>query len=128
MALQGAEILLYPTAIGSEPHDPMLDSSAHWQRVMQGHAGANLTPLIASNRIGTEEGRHGTKITFYGSSFIADATGAKVAEADRETETVLTATFDLDAIDHQRRSWGVFRDRRPELYRHLATLDGRAVS
>jgi N-carbamoylputrescine amidase len=125
MALQGAEILLYPTAIGSEPHDASLDSSAHWQRVMQGHAGANLMPLVASNRIGTEEGRNGTSITFYGSSFIADPTGAKVAEADRTTETVLTATFDLDAIAHQRRSWGVFRDRRPELYGHLATLDGR---
>ncbi|WP_348271474.1 N-carbamoylputrescine amidase [Mesorhizobium sp. 1M-11] len=124
MALQGAEILLYPTAIGSEPHDAGLDSSAHWQRVMQGHAGANIMPLLASNRIGTEAGRSGTSITFYGSSFIADPTGAKVAEADRETETVLTASFDLDAIAHQRRSWGVFRDRRPELYKRLATLDG----
>jgi len=124
MALQGAEILLYPTAIGSEPHDAGLDSSAHWQRVMQGHAGANIMPLLASNRIGTEHGRAGTSITFYGSSFIADPTGAKVAEADRETETVLTASFDLDAVAHQRRSWGVFRDRRPELYGRLATLDG----
>jgi N-carbamoylputrescine amidase len=124
MALQGAEILLYPTAIGSEPHDAGLDSSAHWQRVMQGHAGANIMPLLASNRIGTEHGRAGTSITFYGSSFIADQTGAKVAEADRETETVLTASFDLDAVAHQRRSWGVFRDRRPELYGRLATLDG----
>jgi N-carbamoylputrescine amidase len=127
MALQGAEILLYPTAIGSEPHDAGLDSSAHWQRVMQGHAGANIMPLLASNRIGTEHGRAGTSITFYGSSFIADPTGSKVAEADRETETVLTASFDLDAIAHQRRSWGVFRDRRPELYGRLATLDGGAV-
>lgn len=127
MALQGAEILLYPTAIGSEPHDAGLDSSAHWQRVMQGHAGANIMPLLASNRIGTEHGRAGTSITFYGSSFIADPTGAKVAEADRETETVLTASFDLDAIAHQRRSWGVFRDRRPELYGRLATLDGGVV-
>ena len=127
MALQGAEILLYPTAIGSEPHDAGLDSSAHWQRVMQGHAGANIMPLLASNRIGTEQGRAGTSITFYGSSFIADPTGAKVAEADRETETVLTASFDLDAIAHQRRSWGVFRDRRPELYGRLATLDGGLV-
>lgn len=127
MALQGAEILLYPTAIGSEPHDAGLDSSAHWQRVMQGHAGANIMPLLASNRIGAELGRAGTGITFYGSSFIADPTGAKVAEADRETETVLTASFDLDAIAHQRRSWGVFRDRRPELYGRLATLDGGLV-
>jgi len=124
MALAGAEILFYPTAIGSEPHDSTLDSSGHWQRVMQGHAGANLMPLVASNRIGTEEGRNGTSITFYGSSFIADPTGAKVAEAGRNEETVLTATFDLDAVAHQRRSWGVFRDRRPDLYRSLLTLDG----
>lgn len=124
MALAGAEILFYPTAIGSEPHDSTLDSSGHWQRVMQGHAGANLMPLVASNRIGTEAGRNGTSITFYGSSFIADPTGAKVAEAGRGDETVLTATFDLDAVAHQRRSWGVFRDRRPDLYRSLLTLDG----
>lgn len=126
MALLGAEILLYPTAIGSEPHDPTIDSAAHWQRVMQGHAGANLIPVLASNRIGTEEGRNGTTITFYGSSFIADQTGAKVAEADRTSETVLTATFDLDAIERQRRAWGLFRDRRPDLYATLSTLDGRA--
>lgn len=124
MALLGAELLFYPTAIGSEPHDKTLDSAGHWQRVMQGHAGANLTPLIASNRIGTEAGQKGTALTFYGSSFIADQTGAKIAEADRTDETVLTATFDLAAIAHQRRSWGVFRDRRPELYGPLLTLDG----
>ncbi|QFR33699.1 N-carbamoylputrescine amidase [Ancylobacter sp. TS-1] len=126
MALLGAEVLLYPTAIGSEPHDTGLDSSGHWQRVMQGHAGANLTPLIASNRIGTEPGRNGTEITFYGSSFIAGPTGEKVAEAGRTDETVLTATFDLDGIARQRQSWGVFRDRRPELYAPLLSLDGRA--
>lgn len=124
MALMGAEVLFYPTAIGTEPHDKSLDSSGHWQRVMQGHAGANVTPLVASNRIGTEPGKRGTEITFYGSSFIADSTGAKIAEADRATETVLTATFDLDAVAHQRRSWGVFRDRRPELYDALLSLDG----
>lgn len=124
MALLGAEILLYPTAIGSEPQDPDLDSSGHWQRVMQGHAGANVMPLVASNRIGTEPGKHGTEITFYGSSFIADPTGAKLAEADRTSEAVLVATFDLDAIEKQRRSWGVFRDRRPELYGSLMSLSG----
>ncbi|MDB5526559.1 MAG: aguB [Rhizobium sp.] len=124
MALQGAEILLYPTAIGSEPQDPHLDSAAHWQRVMQGHAGANLMPLAASNRIGRETGKRDTEISFYGSSFIADATGAKVAEADRTRETILTATFDLDAIEKQRRAWGLFRDRRPELYAPLMTLSG----
>lgn len=125
MALQGAEILLYPTAIGSEPHDPTLESSAHWQRVMQGHAGANLMPVVASNRIGDEPGKKGTSIRFYGSSFIAGATGEKLAEADRTSEAVLTATFDLDALAAQRASWGLFRDRRPELYGALLTLDGR---
>ena len=124
MALQGAELLLYPTAIGSEPQDPTIDSAAHWQRVMQGHAAANIMPVIASNRIGTEPGRKGTELTFYGSSFIANQTGEKVAEADRTTETVLTATFDLDAIAKQRAAWGLFRDRRPELYTPLLTMDG----
>ncbi len=126
MALQGAELLFYPTAIGSEPQDPTIDSAAHWQRVMQGHAAANLMPVIASNRIGTEPGRKGTELTFYGSSFIANQTGEKVAEADRTTETVLTATFDLDAIASQRAAWTLFRDRRPELYTPLLTMDGDA--
>lgn len=126
MALQGAELLFYPTAIGSEPQDPTIDSAAHWQRVMQGHAAANLMPVIASNRIGTEPGRKGTELTFYGSSFIANQTGEKIAEADRSTETVLTATFDLDAIAKQRAAWGLFRDRRPELYTPLLTMDGDA--
>lgn len=126
MALQGAELLFYPTAIGSEPQDPTIDSAAHWQRVMQGHAAANVVPVIASNRIGKEPGRKGTELTFYGSSFITDQTGAKIAEADRTSETVLTATFDLDGIAKQRTAWGLFRDRRPELYRPLMTLDGRA--
>jgi len=125
MALKGAEILLYPTAIGSEPHDPGLDSSAHWRRVMQGHAGANMIPVVASNRIGLEEGRHGTSMTFYGTSFIAGPTGEIAAEAGRTEEAVLTATFDLDAIGRQRAAWGLFRDRRPDLYRSLLTLDGR---
>jgi N-carbamoylputrescine amidase len=123
----GAELLLYPTAIGSEPPNPTWDSSMHWQRVMQGHAGANLMPVIAANRTGREVGVN-NEITFYGSSFIADATGAKVAEADREEETVLTATFDLDAVRAMRLGWGVFRDRRPELYIPLITLDGDELS
>lgn len=127
MALMGAELLLYPTAIGSEPPNPAWDSSMHWQRVMQGHAGANLMPVIAANRTGREVGVN-NEITFYGSSFIADATGAKVAEADREEETVLTATFDLDAVRAMRLGWGVFRDRRPELYIPLITLDGDELS
>lgn len=123
MALLGAEVLCYPTAIGSEPPDPTWDSSGHWQRVMQGHAGANLTPLLAANRIGREVGRT-CEITFYGSSFIADPTGAKVAEAGRDTTEILTATFDLDAIGTQRLAWGLFRDRRPDLYGPLLSLDG----
>jgi N-carbamoylputrescine amidase len=116
---------LYPTAIGSEPHDPGIDSRDHWQRCMQGHAAANVMPLVASNRIGVERGQK-YEMTFYGSSFIADSTGAKVAEADRATATVLTATFDLDKMRAQRHAWGVFRDRRPELYTPLLTFDGRA--
>lgn len=127
MALQGAEVLLYPTAIGSEPQDRSLDSRDHWQRVMQGHAGANLMPLVASNRIGEEHGE-ACSITFYGSSFIAGPQGEKAAEADRSDEAVLTATFDLDALRAARASWGVFRDRRPELYGSLLTLDGRTPS
>lgn len=124
MALAGAEILLYPTAIGSEPQDAALDSRDHWQRVMQGHAGANLMPLIAANRYGVEPGLQATSIDFYGSSFIADHLGAKLAEAPRTGEAVLHATVDLDAVAAARAAWGVFRDRRPELYTALATFDG----
>ena len=123
MALLGAEILFYPTAIGSEPQDLSIDSRDHWQRAMQGHAASNIMPLVASNRVGTEQGEH-WKVTYYGSSFIADHTGAKVKEAPREGEAVLTATFDLDAIRDYRNAWGVFRDRRPELYGPIMTLDG----
>ena len=123
MALMGAEVLLYPTAIGSEPHDASIDSRDHWQRCMQGHAAANVMPLVASNRIGAERGQK-YEMTFYGSSFIADPTGAKLAEADRLTESVLVATVDLDAAREQRHAWGVFRDRRPELYGPIMTLDG----
>jgi N-carbamoylputrescine amidase len=123
MALLGAEVLLFPTAIGSEPPDPTWDSSGHWQRVMQGHAGANLMPLVAANRIGREVGLT-CEITFYGSSFIADNTGAKVVEADRESEAVLVASFDREQLRTQRAAWGLFRDRRPELYGPIVTLDG----
>ena len=124
MALLGAEVLLYPTAIGSEPPDPTWDSSGHWQRVMQGHAGANLMPLVAANRFGHEVGQT-CDITFYGSSFIADATGEKVAEAGRSGEAVLIATFDRERLSEQRAAWGLFRDRRPDLYGPIVTLDGR---
>lgn len=123
MALMGAELLFYPTAIGSEPHDPTISSRDHWQRTQQGHAAANLTPLIASNRIGTEtEGDY--HITFYGSSFIADETGAKVQEAGETEEAVLVHTFDLDAVAATRRAWGIFRDRRIDIYGTVMTKDG----
>ena len=124
MALQGAEFLLYPTAIGSEPQDPTLDSRDHWMRTMQGHAAANMLPLVASNRYGTEVGKTKT-ITFYGSSFIADHTGGLVAVAERQGDAVLTADFDLEAVRRYRHNWGVFRDRRPDLYEGLLSLDGR---
>ena len=125
MVLAGADVLFYPTAIGSEPPEPGLNSSRHWQRTMQGHAAANIVPLIASNRIGTEGADDDPfRVTFYGTSFAADHTGAVVAEADRTTSGVITATFDLDEVGEYRTRWGLFRDRRPDLYGALATLDG----
>ena len=127
MALQGAELLFYPTAIGSEPHDASITSRDHWQRVQQGHAGANLMPLIASNRIGREE-QDGYDITFYGSSFIADQFGAKLQELNETEEGILVQRFDLDALEKIRSAWGVFRDRRPNLYGALKTLDGSLES
>lgn len=123
MALLGADLLLYPTAIGSEPHNPSWDSSGHWQRVMQGHSAANVVPVVAANRIGHERG-HPTEITFYGSSFITDATGAKVAEAGRDDEAVLVADVDVATNRELRLSWGLFRDRRPDLYAPLLHLGG----
>lgn len=123
MALMGADVLLYPTAIGSEPPDPEADTCGHWQRTMQGHAAANLVPLVASNRIGTEEGETCT-VTFYGSSFIAGPDGDKVAETNRTDTAVVTAAFDWEAVARRRAAWGLFRDRRPDLYRPLLTLDG----
>ena len=122
MALQGAEILLYPTAIGSEPILET-DSMPHWRRCMQGHAGSNLVPVMAANRIGvervepcSENGGQSSSLNFYGSSFITDNTGAIIAEANRTDEQVLTASFDLDQYAKDRLSWGLFRDRRPEMY------------
>ncbi|CAM9887782.1 unnamed protein product [Ascophyllum nodosum] len=155
MALQGADLLLYPTAIGSEPQDPALNSRGHWQRVMQGHAGANVVPVVASNRVGREE-FSGSHITFYGSSFVADQTGNIVAECSYRPECdpegvegasaessskaavvfdggdskgeIAIHTFDLESIRLQRAGWGLFRDRRPSLYQPLLTLDGRAAA
>lgn len=121
MAVQGAEMLLYPTAIGSEPILDV-DSSGHWRRVMQGHAAANLMPVVAANRIGVEtvepckeNAGQSSSLDFYGCSFIADATGDIIASAKQE-ETILYGEFDLDTLKEDRLSWGLFRDRRPETY------------
>lgn len=123
MALQGAEILMYPTAIGSEPRDSGIDSRDHWRRAMQGHAAANMIPVVAANRVGTErEGPY--ELEFYGSSFITDHLGAVAAEAGRTGRAVITAEFDLDRIAEERTGWGLFRDRRPDLYAPLLGLDG----
>ncbi len=121
LALHGAEAIFYPTAIGSEPQDPTLDSRDHWQRTMQGHSAANLVPVIASNRVGTEVD-DGIESTFYGSSFITDHTGAKIAEAPREGETIIYAEIDLAATAKARHAWGLFRDRRPDLYTSVGKL------
>ena len=124
MALMGAEALFYPTAIGSEPPPaPPVDSRDHWRRVMQGHAGANVLPVIAANRVGQESGQAGV-MTFYVSSFIADPTGGIVAELGRAEEDVTCARFDLDETARLRASWGLFRDRRPDLYGPLLSHDG----
>ena len=125
MALMGAEILLYPTAIGSEPPNPSYDSSSHWQNTMRGHAAANIMPLAASNRVGREVAPDGRADIFYGRSFISDYQGEKLVEMDRVEEGVRLQSFDLAAIGELRRSWGVFRDRRPELYGGLLSIDGK---
>jgi N-carbamoylputrescine amidase len=118
MALMGADVLLYPTAIGSEPADPALCSRDHWRRVMQGHAGANMVTLAASNRVGAEA--EGAGLTFYGGAFVADETGALVAEMGA-AEGVAVATVDLAAQRRARNAWGLFRDRRPDLYGGLSS-------
>ena len=122
MALKGAEILFYPTAIGSEPILEC-DSMPHWRRCMTGHAACNLMPVVAANRIGTEEvvpcaenGNQSSALTFYGSSFITDATGEVVEQMDRVSEGFILHSFDLDELESERKSWGLFRDRRPEMY------------
>jgi len=130
MALMGAELLLFPTAIGTEPPPAVpVNSRDHWQRTQQGHAAANLTPLIAANRYGLErslQDPQGLYIRFYGSSFIADGMGAKVAEAPEEGDAVLVQKFDLEATRELRDNWFVFRDRRPDLYGALTSLAPRA--
>ena len=125
MALLGAEVLLYPTAIGSDPPAPGGDSKEAWQTVQRGHAVANAMPVVAANRVGREVAEGGGPgIRFYGSSFIASETGALLVEASRDREEVVTATVDLDAVRVHREDWTYFRDRRPELYGPLLTLDG----
>ncbi|WP_066483748.1 MULTISPECIES: N-carbamoylputrescine amidase [unclassified Sphingomonas] len=114
MMLMGAEILFYPTAIGSEPHDEGLDTARLWRRAMVGHAVSNVVPVVAANRVGIEHGQ-----TFYGTSFIADERGDILAELNREEEGVITATLDLDRVRRHRAAFGFFRDRRPELYGRL---------
>jgi N-carbamoylputrescine amidase len=130
MALLGAELFFFPTAIGTEPPPALpVNSREHWQRTQQGHAAANLTPLVAANRYGLERSLQDPKglyIRFYGSSFIADPMGAKVAEAPEEGDAVLVHEFDLEATRELRDNWFVFRDRRPDLYGSLASLDGRS--
>jgi N-carbamoylputrescine amidase len=120
MVLLGADLLLYPTAIGSEPANPSLDTRDRWQRAMQGHAVSNVAPVVAANRVGTEDGQ-----LFYGSSFVAGPDGAKVAELGRDEEGIALASFDLAAVRRERASWGFFRDRRPDLYGVLGSADGR---
>jgi N-carbamoylputrescine amidase len=114
MMLMGAEMLFYPTAIGSEPHDTSLDTARLWRRAMVGHAVSNVVPVVAANRVGVEHGQ-----TFYGTSFITDERGDILAELGREDEGVITATIDLDIVKRHRAAFGFFRDRRPELYGRL---------
>jgi N-carbamoylputrescine amidase len=115
MVLEGADLLLYPTAIGSEPYDPLLDTHRQWQRVMQGHAVANAVPVVAANRIGTED-NDGVTHSYYGHSFIADHLGELVTSFGDKEEGVLVHRFDLDEIGKYRAEWGFFRDRRTDLY------------
>ncbi|KXZ53684.1 hypothetical protein GPECTOR_6g601 [Gonium pectorale] len=137
LALQGAEVLLYPTAIGDEPHDPTNDSYPQWMRVQQGHAGANLVPLVAANRVGREQVEGGQPVTYYGGSFIAGHQGQVLAQvgasqlqhghfdpAPQLVEGFVTARLALDEMASSRVAWGVFRDRRPDLYGPLLTLAG----
>jgi len=118
MALMGAEMIFYPTAIGSEPDAPEMDSRDSWQIVMQGHAAANSIPIIASNRIGIETNKQ-FSMTFYGSSFITDECGEKVEECTRDEEEIIIHEFDLDSVSLYRSSWGFFRDRRTDLYENI---------
>jgi N-carbamoylputrescine amidase len=123
MCLQGAEILVYPTAIGSEPDGSGTESMEHWQLCMQGHAAANIVPVVAANRIGSEE-EEGVQLDFYGSSFLTDAKGKILSQASKDKEQIIYADYDLEEIDKLRTDWAVFRDRRPDLYGTLMSMDG----
>lgn len=128
LALRGAELLIYPTAIGStptheNPHSTDTIALKPWQNAMRGHAAANIVPVVAANRIGVEDGKT-CSLRFFGSSFIADHTGELIAEADEVSEMVLVRELDLDAIRKHRIGWGIYRDRRPDLYREILSLDG----
>lgn len=127
LALMGAEVLLFPTAIGSEPNDAAVDSRDHWQMCMRGHAAANILPVVAANRVGREVASTDAALAleFYGSSFICDHKGKLLAEADRSSTGVLVQSLDLAGMREERLTWGTFRDRRPEMYGPLLTLDGR---
>ena len=127
MALMGAEILLYPTAIGNELDQPDFDSKDHWQMTMRSHAAANIIPVIASNRIGNESSDN-LSMEFYGSSFISNHLGELIGEADRKSENIITHSFDLTEISRYRRNWGVYRDRRPDLYEGILSLDGNQTN
>lgn len=129
LALMGAEVLLFPTAIGSEPGCASLDSRDHWQITMRGHAAANILPVVAANRVGVEHGTTNADLhmRFYGSSFICNHKGQLLAEADRQSTSVLVQELDLSAMAEERRTWGIYRDRRPEMYGALLSLDGRRI-
>ena len=130
LALRGADLLLYPTAIGDEPHRPGFNSNKHWENAMRGHAAASMIPLAAANRVGAESQRDAlgneVRMNFYGGSFIAGPDGEVVARLGDEDDAVACAEFDFAEIAAARAEWGIFRDRRPDLYRPLATLDGEA--
>ncbi len=130
LALMGAEVLLFPTAIGSEPGAAALDSRDHWQLTQRGHAAANIVPVLAANRVGREvaSGDPTLAMSFYGSSFITDHKGKLLAEADRDSTGVLVRALDLDAMREERLSWGIYRDRRPEMYGPLLTHDGKTIN
>ncbi|TPE55314.1 N-carbamoylputrescine amidase [Maribrevibacterium harenarium] len=126
MALMGADILLFPTAIGSEPSQPDWDSMPHWTNAMRGHAASNVIPVVASNRIGSEKALHrDLSLDFFGSSFICDERGELIWQASRRQEEILVHSFDLEAIAKQRQCWGLFRDRRPEHYGPLQSMTGK---